>query len=113
VHNKGTTEHRILQKSFYVTSKNFQIVDNGESANDIDDKLYAKLTEQKDIRLFIEKFDQTVQTTCRETCKHLNKPNSKVKGRPVPWWTVALKTMRKRTNALRRLYTKGQKITIT
>jgi len=84
---------------FNMISKNFQIEDTGESANDIDEKLYAVLT-----RLFVEKFDETVQTTCRETCKHLNKPNSKAKGWSVPWWTVALKIMRKRTNALRRLY---------
>ena len=46
------------------------------------------------------------QTTCKETCKNLNKPKSKVKGRSVPWWTDALKIMGKRTNALRRLYQK-------
>jgi len=89
---------------FNMISKDFKIEDTGESANDIDEKLYAKLTGQIDTRLFIEKFDETVQTTCRETCKHLNKPNSKAKGRSVPCWTVALNIMRKRTNALRRLY---------
>jgi len=62
-------------------SKNFQIGNTGGSANDIEDKLYAKLTGQKDTGLFIGKFDETVQTTCRETCKHLNKPNSKAKNK--------------------------------
>jgi hypothetical protein len=50
-------------------SKIFQIVDTGETANSMDEKLYTKLTGQKDIRLFIEKFDETVQTNAG---KHAN-----------------------------------------
>jgi len=69
-----------------------------------DEKLHTQLTGQKCIRQLIEKFDETIQTTCREACKNLNKPNLKVKGRSVPWWMDALKIMRKRTNALRKLY---------
>jgi hypothetical protein len=89
---------------FHMISTNFQIEDTGGNVKDMDEKLYDQLTRQKDIRLFIDKLDETVQTTCRKTCKHKNKRNSKAKGRSVPWWTVALTIMRKRTNTLRRLY---------
>ena len=56
----------------------------------------------KDIGEFIEKFDKTVQLTCKETLKHRNLSHTFAKGTSVPWWTDALTTLRKRTNALRR-----------
>jgi hypothetical protein len=59
--------------------------DTEGNANDIDEKLYAQLTEQKDVRQFIAKFDETIQLTCRKTCNHLNRPNPKFKSRPVHW----------------------------
>jgi hypothetical protein len=66
--------------------------------------LHTILTGHNDIRLFIAKIDDTVQETCRTTCKTPSNLTRKAKGRTVPWWTDALTTMRKRTNALRRLY---------
>jgi len=89
---------------FHIISKNFQIENNGGSMENIDEKLYTILTGKNNIRLFIEKIDDTVQETCRATCKPPSKSTNKVKGRTVPWWTDALTTMRKRRNALRRLY---------
>ena len=52
----------------------------------------------------MEKFDDTVQETCRATCKPLKTPTKKLRGKTVACWSDALTTMRKRTNALRRLY---------
>jgi len=55
-----------------------------------------------DIRKFTETLDEVIQSTCRETCKRTNAPEPKVKVWTLPWWKDALKTMMKRTNALRR-----------
>jgi len=38
------------------------------------------------------------------TLKHRNLPHTFAKEKSVPWWTDALTTLRKRTNALRRRY---------
>ena len=48
----------------------------------------------------MEKFDETTQLTCKETLKHRNLSHTFAKGKSVPWWTHALTTLRKRTNAL-------------
>ena len=69
---------------------------------DIDEEMHTTLI-RNNIRRFIEKFYDTVQETCRATCKPLKTPTKKLSGKTVPWWPVALTTMRKRTNALRRL----------
>jgi hypothetical protein len=58
------------------------------------------LTEQKDISIFIEKFDETIQSTCKKMFKISQSSNTTAKGKSVPWWTDALTLMRKRTNAL-------------
>ena len=39
--------------------------DTEGNAKDVDEKL-CQLTEQKDIRQFIAKFDETIQLTCRK-----------------------------------------------
>jgi hypothetical protein len=70
----------------------------------IDEKLYAQLKGQKGIREFTEKFDETIQLTCKATLKHLNLPHTFAKGKSVPWWTDAFTILRKRTNALSRRY---------
>jgi hypothetical protein len=58
----------------------------------------------KDIGGFLEKFDDTIQLTCKETLKHRNLSHTFAKGKSVPWWTDALTKLRKRTNELRRKY---------
>jgi hypothetical protein len=48
-------------------SENFQIENNKGNTKGIDETLNAWLKGQKDIREFIEKFDETIQLTCKET----------------------------------------------
>jgi len=84
--------------------KHFQIEDNEGNAKETDEELNSMLRGQKDIREYIKKLDETIETTCKKTCKHQNSRNSMAKVKSVPWWTDALKIMRKRTNALRRRY---------
>jgi hypothetical protein len=93
-----TEFHRNL---FQQISKNFQIGNEG-NIKEIDEKLNTSLTGQKDIDVFIEKIDGTMQSTCKKTFNYLNSPKTALKGEPVPRWTDALKIIRKRTSAPRR-----------
>jgi hypothetical protein len=65
-------------------SKNFHVENNGGGVIEIDEKLNTKLTGQRDIGVFIEKFDETVQLASKKTCKHLKSPNTTAKGKSVP-----------------------------
>ena len=62
---------KFYKNFFHIISENFQMEDTEGNAKDIDEKLYAQLTEQKDIRQFIAKFDEAIQLTCRKTCQFL------------------------------------------
>jgi len=99
---KGQQHTEFHKNLLQLISKNFQIENNEGNAKEIDKKLNTKITCQKDTGIFIGKFEETIQSTCKETFKHLNSPNTTAKGKSVPWWTDALKIMRKRTVALRR-----------
>ena len=104
--NKGNTpelKYIITEKQrtefhnylFVTISKNFQIEITGGSMADIDEEMHTRLTRHNNIRRFIENFDDTVQETCRATCKPLKTPTKKLWGKTVPWWSDALTTMRK------------------
>jgi hypothetical protein len=84
--------------------ENFQIEKDEGNTKGIDVTLNARLKGHKDIEEFIEKFDESTQLTCKETLKHRNLWHTFAKGKSVPWWTDALTTLRKRTNALRIRY---------
>jgi len=88
------------KKLLQLISENFQIENDEGNTKGIDDTLNARLKGHKDIGEFIEKFDKTIKLTCKETLKHRNLSHTFAKGRSVPWWTDALTTLRKRTNAL-------------
>jgi hypothetical protein len=87
------------QSNFYVNLhiaiiKTFQTVDSEWDKEDTDRELSRMLERQTDIRQFIHRLDEAIQTACRETTTHLKPPKSKLKGKTVPWWTDALKTIR-------------------
>jgi len=69
----------------------------------MDEELHTRLTGHNNIRSFIEKFYDTVQETCRATCKRLRTATKKFRVRQFlgGWMLTA---MQKRTNTLRRLY---------
>jgi hypothetical protein len=94
-------------KLLQLISENFQIENDEGNTKGIDETLNARLKEH-DIQEFIEKFDKTIQLTCKETLKHRNLSHKFAKGKSVPWWTDALTTLRKRTNAIRRIPTNAK-----
>jgi hypothetical protein len=63
------------KKLLQLISENFQIENDEGNTKVIDDTLNARLKVHKDIGEFIEKFDKTIQLTCKETLKHRNLPH--------------------------------------
>jgi len=72
--------------------------------DEIDEELSSQVNENTDIGQFTVKLEKIILTTCNDICRQKNPTYMEKKGRTVPWWTVTLKIMRKRTNALRRRY---------
>ena len=52
----------------------------------------------------MEKYEEVIRLTCKETLKLPKQQQTPTKGKSVPWWTDALTILRKRTNALRRRF---------
>jgi hypothetical protein len=67
--------HKNLLQSI---SKNF-LIENEGNTNEIDGKLNTVLTGQKGIGIFIEKFNQTIQSTCKKTFKLSKSSNTTAK----------------------------------
>ena len=82
-------------------SKKFQIDKEKENMEEIDETPNAQLREHKDIREFIQKYEEVIQIACEKTVKQ---GQTYSKGKTVPWWSDALTILRKRTNALRRRF---------
>jgi len=98
-------QHTKFCKTFLnLISKKFQIDKDEENMEEIDEALNTQLKEHKDISEFIEKYEEAIQLTCKETLKLPKQQQTPTKGKSVPWWTDALTILRKRTNALRRRF---------
>ena len=52
----------------------------------------------------MEKYEEVIQQTCKETLKLPKQQQTSTKGKSVPWWTDALTILRNRTNALHRRF---------
>jgi septum formation inhibitor MinC len=85
-------------------SNAFHITRGSDRQDGLDEDLSRLLKEEADIRQFTTILEDAIQTTCREINRSRINLSTKPKGRTVPWWTDELQAMRKRTNALRRLY---------
>jgi hypothetical protein len=85
-------------------SKKFQIDKDEEHMEEIDEALNAQPKEYKDIREFMEEYEEVIWLTCKETLKHPKQQQISTKGKSVPWWTDSLTTQRNRTNALSRRF---------
>ena len=68
-----------------------------------DDMLSSLLNENANIEEIVLKFNESLKTACNNTFQIHRSLRNSTSHRSVPWWSADL-TMRKRTNALRRLY---------
>jgi hypothetical protein len=69
-----------------------------------DEMLSSLVTENANIEEIVFKFNESLKTACNNTFQIRRASRNLTSHRSVPWWSVDLTTMRKRTNALRRLY---------
>jgi len=98
-------QHTKFCKTFLnLISKTFQIDKDEENMEEIDEALNAQLKEHKDISEFMEKYEEVIRLTCKETLKLPKQQQTSTKGKSVPWWTDALTILRNRTNALCRRF---------
>jgi len=65
-------------------SKNFQIENNEGNTEEIGEKLNLRMLGKNDIGVSIEKLDETIQSTRKNTFKYLKSPNTTAKGKTVP-----------------------------
>jgi hypothetical protein len=85
-------------------SKNFQIDKDEENMEEIDEALNAQPKEHKDIREFMEKYEEIIWLTCKKRLNIPKQQQTSTKGKSVSWWTDCLTTLRNTTNALRRRF---------
>jgi len=98
-------QHTKFCKTFLnLISKKFQIDKDEENMEEIDEALNAKVKEHKDLSEFMEKYEEVIRLTCKETLKLPKQQQTFTKGKSVPWWTDAVTILRNRTNALRRRF---------
>jgi len=70
----------------------------------MDMNLSTTAAKENDVESLLDSFTEAMQTACREAFKIINTQNKTKQKKSVPWWTDSLTIMRKRINALRRLY---------
>lgn len=82
----------------------FQIRHNDTSEEDLDDSLYSLLNKDMDIEKCIDDFSEALITACNISFNRYRTTKKTTMHKTVPWWSTGLTALRKRTNALRRLY---------
>jgi hypothetical protein len=61
-------------------SKKFQIDNDEENVEEIDEALNAQLKEHRDISEFMEKYEEVIRLTCKETLKPPKQQQTPAKG---------------------------------
>ena len=74
------------------------------SAEELDDALCTRLTEDMAIEKHIDDFSYDLRVACNKSFKTQRASKRLTPHKSVPWWTEELTIMRKRTNTLRRRY---------
>jgi len=70
----------------------------------MDMNLSTTAAKENDLERLVDSFTEAMQTACREAFKIINTQNKTKQKKSFPWWTDSLTIVRKRINALRRLY---------
>ena len=82
----------------------FQVKHNDTSAEDLDDSLYSLLNKDTDIEKCIDDFSKALITACSISFNRYRTTKKTSTHKTVPWWSIELTVLRKRTNTLCRLY---------
>jgi len=76
----------------------------------MDRNLSTTTVKENDLDRFVDSFNETMQTACREAFETINTQNKTKQKKSVPRWTDSLTIMRESINALRRLYQRTRNI---
>ena len=77
---------------------------NHESSLELDASLSSLVTEGRNIEALVDDYNEAVIRACDKTFSIQRGSRHAASHKSVPWWTAELTVLRKRTNALRRLY---------
>jgi hypothetical protein len=84
--------------------KKFKINRSTTRDEDLDDLLSSLLTEGANIEELVDELNEALIMACNKTFRIHRASRNAPSHRFVPWWSTDLTVLRKRTNALRRLY---------
>jgi len=70
----------------------------------VDDSLSSLLSEGANIEKLVDEFNEALTMACNNTFQIHRASRNSPSHRSVSWWSADLTVLRKRTNALRRLY---------
>ena len=82
----------------------FKINRNTSRGEDVDDSLSSLLSEGANIEKLVDEFNEALTMACNNTFQIHRASRNSPSHRSVLWWSADLTVLRKRTNALRRLY---------
>jgi hypothetical protein len=77
---------------------------NHKSSLDLDASLSSLVTEGTNVETLVDDYNDAVKRACNKTISIQRSSRHAASHKSVPWWTAELTVLRKRTNALRRLY---------
>jgi len=77
---------------------------NHKSSLELDASLSSLVTEGTDVEILVNEYNEAVKMACNNTFSIQRGSGHSKSHKSVPWWTAELTVLRKRTNALRRLY---------
>jgi len=103
IYSKGG-QIRIRPKIRTRDNKNFKNIIYKGRVEEMDMNLSTTVAKENDLEGLVDSFTVAMPTTRREAFKIINTQNKTKQKKSVPWWTDSLTIMRKRINALRRLY---------
>jgi len=79
-------------------------INHNNTREDVDDSLSSLLTEGANIEKLVDEFNEALTMACNNTIQVHRASRNALSHRSVPWWSADLTVLRKRTNALRRIY---------
>jgi hypothetical protein len=77
---------------------------NGNRTEDLYDTLFSRLSKDMAIEKHVDEFSEALKLACNKSFKTQRASKKATTHKSVPWWSEELTILRKRTNALRRIY---------
>jgi len=76
----------------------------------LDKTLRTRVKKEPDLEKIVEEFHEVLELTCRTSFKISRSTKTASTLKSVSWWSEELRTLRKRVNAIRRIYQRTRDI---